>query len=181
MVGIRGVGSWAAEALARSGVGTPCFWSISTWWRNQTPNRQIRPRFQFGQAKGSAPWPANCRESIRIVRCARRKKFATPGILQTCSRPSLDAVIDATDQVRAKWRSRLHCRNNGIRLVTVGAAGSQIDPTRVRVDDRPHGARPPVGARCDRICAAIVDFPGKRESALEFRQFFRRTCTPTSS
>lgn len=164
VVGIGGVGSWAAEALARSGVGALLLVDLDMVAESNT-NRQIHALdSNFGKAKVRA-MAERIAEINQNCQVCQKEEFATPENIADLLEPSLDAVIDATDQVRAKVAITAYCRSNGIRLVTVGAAGGQIDPTRVRVDDLSRTVQDPLLARVRSDLRRHCGFPreaGKR-------------------
>lgn len=133
VVGIGGVGSWAVEALARSGVGRLTLVDLDHVAESNI-NRQVHALDgTLGQAKVLA-----MRDRVAaihpacVVDCI--EEFVTPdnaaALLPTC-----DGIVDAIDQVRAKAALIAHCRRAGIPLVTTGGAGGRTDPAQLRVDD----------------------------------------------
>ena len=133
VVGIGGVGSWAAEALARSGVGRLTLIDLDHVAESNI-NRQIQAlESTLGAAKVVA-----MRERIAAINPAcvvdAVEEFIDERNLVALI-PACDAVIDAIDHVRAKAALIAHCRHAGIRVVTTGGAGGRTDPTRVEVID----------------------------------------------
>ena len=133
VIGIGGVGSWAVEALARSGVGRLTLIDLDHVAESNI-NRQVQAlETTLGQAKVQA-----MRERVlqinpaAVVDCC--EEFITPENVATLQ-PACDAVIDCIDQVRAKAALIVHCRRSKIPLVTTGGAGERVDPTRIRIDD----------------------------------------------
>ena len=134
VVGIGGVGSWAAEALARSAVGQITLIDLDMVAESNV-NRQIHALGNaFGKAKTSA-----MAERIRAINPACRvneiEDFVAPDNLDRTLGQGLDYVIDAIDQARTKAAMIAWCRSRGISLVTAGGAGGQSDPTRIEVAD----------------------------------------------
>ena len=133
VIGIGGVGSWAAEALARSGVGAITLIDLDHVAESNI-NRQIHAAdTTLGMAKieamarriaGYAP---DCRLTL-IDDFLSEENVCL--ILPAC-----DGIIDAIDNVRAKAALIAHCKKHKIALVTTGGAGGRVDPTRVQVDD----------------------------------------------
>ncbi|MCK9380694.1 MAG: tRNA threonylcarbamoyladenosine dehydratase [Sulfuritalea sp.] len=133
VVGVGGVGSWAAEALARSGVGRLTLIDLDHLAESNM-NRQIHAlESTFGAAKVVA-----MRERIAAINPAcvvdAVEEFIDESNVATLI-PPCSAVIDAIDQVRAKAALIAWCRRAGIRVVTTGGAGGRTDPTRIEVID----------------------------------------------
>jgi tRNA A37 threonylcarbamoyladenosine dehydratase len=133
VVGIGGVGSWAVEALARSGVGRITLIDLDHIAASNI-NRQIHAlEATLGAAK--------------VLAMAARIKGINPACqVETIEEfidetnvaaliPACDAVIDAIDSVRAKAALIAHCRQQGIRILTTGGAGGRLDPTQIQVVD----------------------------------------------
>lgn len=143
VVGIGGVGSWAVEALARSGVGRLTLIDLDHVSESNI-NRQIHAlESTVGQAKVEA-----MRERIAQINPACRVQaiddFVEPGNWATlleaaqAGNGAVTAVIDACDQVRAKvamaaWARAL--REPRAAFVTVGAAGGKRQAHKVDIDD----------------------------------------------
>jgi tRNA A37 threonylcarbamoyladenosine dehydratase len=133
VVGIGGVGSWAAEALARSGVGRLTLIDLDHVAESNI-NRQIHALDStLGASKAGA-----MRQRIADINPACVvdvvEEFIDERNLATLITPC-DAVIDAIDHVRAKAALIAWCRRAGIRIVTTGAAGGRIDPTQIEIVD----------------------------------------------
>jgi len=133
VVGIGGVGSWAAEALARSGVGRLTLIDLDHVAESNV-NRQIQALTEtLGQAKVLA---MQARIAAINPSCVVKtiEEFVTEENVAELI-PSCDAVIDAIDQVKPKAAMIAHCRRAQIPVVTTGGAGGRSDPTRVKIDD----------------------------------------------
>lgn len=134
VAGIGGVGSWAAEALARSAVGALTLIDLDMIAESNV-NRQIHALGDvFGRAKVS-----EMATRVRAINpaCAVREveDFVTPENVGELLEGNLDFVIDATDDRGAKVALIAHCRERQIPIVTAGAAGGRFDPTAVAVRD----------------------------------------------
>jgi tRNA A37 threonylcarbamoyladenosine dehydratase len=146
VVGIGGVGSWAAEALARSAIGKITLIDLDMLAESNV-NRQIHALDgSFGKAKTDA-----MAERIRAINPACQvetiEDFVTPENIAVMLDKDFDYLIDATDQVRTKaamitWRAQ-----NGRPLVTVGGAGGKIDPTQIKIDDLSRTVQDPLLAK----------------------------------
>jgi tRNA A37 threonylcarbamoyladenosine dehydratase len=134
IVGLGGVGSWAAEALARSGVAELTLIDLDHVAESNI-NRQVQALgATLGQAKAQA-----LRERLADIHpgCVMHavEEFVDesnwPGLL---AQP-VDAVIDACDQVRAKAAMAAWALASGTPIVCVGAAGGKRKPQAVEVED----------------------------------------------
>lgn len=133
VVGIGGVGSWAAETLARSGIGRLRLIDLDHVSESNI-NRQVHAlEPTLGQAKVQAMrhriGDINPALEIDVVEDFLTVENAKK-VLADC-----DVVIDAVDDVRAKVAIVLFCRDAGVDLVVCGGAGGKIDPTRIHIED----------------------------------------------
>ncbi|MBK3782625.1 tRNA cyclic N6-threonylcarbamoyladenosine(37) synthase TcdA [Paraburkholderia nemoris] len=134
VIGIGGVGSWVAEALARSAVGTLTLIDLDNVAESNT-NRQIHALDgNYGKPKVEA-----MAERIAAINpfCDVRliEDFVEPDNFAATLGGGFDYVIDAIDSVRTKTALIAWCVEKKQPLITVGGAGGQLDPTRIRIDD----------------------------------------------
>ncbi len=133
VIGIGGVGSWAVEALARSGVGALTLVDMDHVAESNI-NRQIHALDDtLGASKGEAMARriAGIQPGCRVVLV---DDFVTPD--NAADRIPADAiVIDAIDQPRVKAAMAALCRTRGQRLIMCGGAGAVIDPLTLRRGD----------------------------------------------
>ena len=134
VVGVGGVGSWTAEALARSGVGQLTLVDMDHLAESNV-NRQIHALTPtLGQAKVLA-----MRDRIALinpdctVHCV--DDFAAPDNWPQLLPGPVDAVVDACDQVAAKTAMAAWARDHRVLHITVGAAGGKRHAHKVDVDD----------------------------------------------
>jgi tRNA A37 threonylcarbamoyladenosine dehydratase len=133
VAGLGGVGSWAAEALARSAIGHLVLIDFDHIAESNT-NRQLHALDgEYGKAKVDA--------------MAQRITQINPRIRLTChdaflELDTLDAfipsdaiVLDATDSVQVKIALAAWSVKNQRLLVMCGASGGKADPTQLRCDD----------------------------------------------
>lgn len=124
VVGIGGVGSWAAEALARSGVGRLTLIDMDHVAESNI-NRQVHSlSTTVGMAKIHA-----MRDRIALINpCCEVgcvDSFVEPGNWPALLPGKVDAVIDACDQVRAKTAMASWALATGTTFISVGAAGGK--------------------------------------------------------
>ena len=141
VVGIGGVGSWAVEALARSGVAGLTLIDLDHISESNI-NRQIHALdTTLGQAKVQA-----MRERIHLINprcevlCVEAFVDADnwPQLLQggtTIQSKGVDAVIDACDQVRAKVAMAAWARRTRTLFISAGAAGGKRHAHQVDIED----------------------------------------------
>jgi tRNA A37 threonylcarbamoyladenosine dehydratase len=134
VIGIGGVGSWAAEALARSGVGRLTLIDLDHVAESNI-NRQIHALDNtVGMAKVQA-----MRERIAhinpecVVTCV--EEFVEPDNWPQILSGPVDAVIDACDQVKAKTAMAAWAIQQRAVFISVGAAGGKRLAHKVDIDD----------------------------------------------
>ena len=145
VIGIGGVGSWAAEALARTGIGAITLIDMDDVCVTNT-NRQIHAlRENVGQAKTEI-----MAQRIRAINPECKvtciDDFITPDNVEMLSQ-GFSYVIDAIDSVRPKAALLAYCRRFKIPVVTTGGAGGQIDPTQISVVDLAKTIQDPLAAK----------------------------------
>jgi len=134
VVGLGGVGSWALEALARSGVGELTLVDMDDVCISNV-NRQLhavvgelgKPKVEAMARRVTAINPdctVHALHSFFLASTAEQ-------ILQT----RFAAVLDAVDSVSAKCLLIAMCHERQISVVTVGGAGGRRDPTVLEVTD----------------------------------------------
>ena len=146
VVGIGGVGSWAAEALARSGVGALTLVDLDHIAVSNV-NRQIHALDStIGQAKVQA-----MAERIAQIHPGCRvdgiEEFVEPGNWPQLLPAGVTAVIDACDEVKAKVAMAAWALATRSLFVTVGAAGGKRLAHRVDIDDLAHTTHDPLLAQ----------------------------------
>jgi tRNA A37 threonylcarbamoyladenosine dehydratase len=134
VIGLGGVGSWVAEALARSGVGSLTLVDADDLCVSNT-NRQL-PALDghYGRAKVEA-MAERCRAINPAMAVHAVPSFLTPSNLGELLDRGYDLVVDACDSFRSKVEMIAWCRRRKLPLVAVGSAGGRVDPTLVRVRD----------------------------------------------
>ena len=134
VVGVGGVGSWAAEALARSGVAVLHLIDLDHVSESNI-NRQLQAlEATLGQAKVLA-----LAERIAQIHPGCRvnpvEAFVEPGNWPGLLAEPIEGVVDACDQMPAKAALAAWALQTGVPLVSVGAAGGKRRAQDVEVDD----------------------------------------------
>lgn len=134
VVGIGGVGSWAAEALARSGVGRITLIDLDQIAESNI-NRQVHAlESTVGAAKVTV-----MAERLRAI-SPHAQVHAVEEFVEVAE-PSRwlpeqpGVVIDAIDAVAAKAGLVAWCVASGVPVITCGAAGGRRDPLKLAADD----------------------------------------------
>lgn len=167
VIGVGGVGSWAAEVLARSGVAELTLVDLDHVAESNI-NRQVQA---LGATVGLAKVRALAARFADIhphCRVHEVEEFAQADNWPALLPYPVDVVIDACDQLRAKVAMAAWSVSARVPLVVVGAAGGKRKPHAVEVDDlaaathdpllaglrqrlrQQHGAarKGPMGVRC---------------------------------
>ena len=153
VLGVGGVGSFAAEALVRAGVGRVTL--VDGERIDETnANRQLHALDgAFGRPKAEV-----MAARLRGVQPAARVDAAVERYSEESAERLLPAgvsfVVDAMDTVVAKLHAIRRCLDLGIPIVTSLGAARRIDPTAIQVTD---------------LCESHTDQPAK-----DVRQYLRR-------
>jgi tRNA A37 threonylcarbamoyladenosine dehydratase len=134
VVGAGGVGSWAAEAMARHAVGTITLIDLDNVAESNF-NRQLHALDgNIGKAKITA-----MRERILqinpLCRVNEIEDFITPENIDTLLHFSADLVLDCIDDAKAKIALAVYCKAKQIPLVMSGSAGGRLDAKRIQTAD----------------------------------------------
>ena len=163
IVGIGGVGSWAAEAIARTGIGTITLIDLDDICTTNT-NRQIQALVTtVGQMKTDV-MADRIRAINPDVQVHVIEDFLTADTLEEYLTPSFSVVIDCIDNVRSKAAIINACKRRKIPLITVGGAGGQTDPTRILVADLAKSQNDPLLAKVKTTLRRDYGFPKGEKS-----------------
>lgn len=134
VIGIGGVGSWAAEALARTAIGQITLVDmdilVASNINRQLPALSDTLGLEKTQAMATRIRGINPRVKLNIV-----DDFLTVDNLPQVLATPPDVVLDCIDDVKAKIALILYCRQHKIPLVVSGSAGGKTDPLSIRVAD----------------------------------------------
>jgi tRNA A37 threonylcarbamoyladenosine dehydratase len=162
IIGIGGVGSWAAEALARTGLGAMTLVDLDDVCVTNI-NRQILAisstvgKFKVDVMKDRVQ-EINPYCEIKTKQC-----FFNPKNLESIFDQKFDFVIDACDDFTNKCILIDYCRSNGIPLVVMGGAGGKIDPSQIEVTDMSTSSNDRLLARLRKKLRQDFSFPLENE------------------
>ncbi len=134
VIGVGGVGSWAAEVLARNAVGKITLIDLDNVAESNF-NRQLHAiDGNIGKPKVTA-----MRERVQAInpfcQVLEIDDFITADNVGQLLDLSFDIVLDCIDDAKAKVALAVYCKQTKIPLMMSGGAGGRLDPTRISVTD----------------------------------------------
>ncbi|GLP97292.1 tRNA cyclic N6-threonylcarbamoyladenosine(37) synthase TcdA [Paraferrimonas sedimenticola] len=146
VIGIGGVGTWAAEALARSGIGHLSLVDLDDICITNTNRQTHALSSTIGESKVEV-----MAERITAInpecKVAQFEDFVSSDNLAQVLASKPDYVVDCIDSVAAKVALIAYCKRYKIKLISVGGAGGQMDPTQVQVCDLAKSYQDPLLAK----------------------------------
>ncbi|HEY8569767.1 tRNA cyclic N6-threonylcarbamoyladenosine(37) synthase TcdA [Microbulbifer sp.] len=137
VIGIGGVGSWTAEALARSGIGKITLIDLDDICITNT-NRQIHALVDtIGEIKVEV-MAERLRAINPEIEVHTHEDFIASDNFAELLNPEntpIDVVVDAFDNARVKAALIAYCKARKIRLITVGSAGGKTNPAAIDCTD----------------------------------------------
>ena len=134
VIGLGGVGTWVAEALARSGVGELTLIELDDVCVTNTNRQSHALASQIGRSKNQVI-SERLRDINPEIRLHTHEDFIDQHNMTTLIGQQHHVVIDAMDAAHIKARLVAYCSALKIRLIVVGSSGGKRDPQLVRVDD----------------------------------------------
>lgn len=134
VIGIGGVGTWTAEALARSGVGAITLIDLDDVCVTNV-NRQVHALDgQIGRPKVDA-----MADRLRLIsphcEVTAISDFFTPASSERLLDTAFDVVVDAIDNITHKALLIARCHERGIPIIVSGGAGGKRDPSNLGIAD----------------------------------------------
>jgi tRNA A37 threonylcarbamoyladenosine dehydratase len=163
VIGVGGVGSWATEALARTGIGSLSLIDMDDICITNT-NRQL-PAMSgtFGHPKVSV-----LADRVRLIAPECDIK-AVPEFLVASNADRLlcdagfDLIVDAVDDTRVKALLIAKAKALGLPIVVSGSAGGRRDPTQIQVADLGLAGADPLLQQVRRVLRETFNFPKSPE------------------
>ncbi len=171
VIGIGGVGSWVAEALARSAIGQLTLIDPDHIAESNI-NRQIHALTgELGKAKVQA-----MRERIQAInpRCRVNviEEYLAEDNLDALLGNGYDYIVDAVDNARAKAALIVHCKRHKIKLICMGGAGGRSDPGLVQIADITRASQDPLLAKVRSKLRQEYGFPRDLKKKFGFDSVF---------
>ena len=173
VVGVGGVGSWAAECLVRSGIGTVTLVDFDDVCITNF-NRQLHAlEGRVGEPKANV-MAARLRQinpaaSIRVL-----ATFYNAASSAQVLGEQPDFVIDGIDCVTAKCHLLASCRERGIPAVSATGSGGRLDPTQIEVADLSQTDVDPLARAVRKILRRDHGFPGEDKGLFGIPAVFSR-------
>ena len=157
VIGIGGVGSWAVEALARSGIGKVTLIDMDDICVTNI-NRQIHALSgNIGKLKTEV-----MKERVKLINLECEVQviddFISAENLAEYLNRNYDYVIDAIDNVKTKAALIAYCKRNKIKVITIGGAGGQTDPSQIRIADLSKPVQDPLLAKVRSVLRKNYNF-----------------------
>ncbi|AXY58334.1 tRNA threonylcarbamoyladenosine dehydratase [Acinetobacter chinensis] len=146
VIGIGGVGSWAVEALARTGVGELTLVDMDSIAASNI-NRQLPAMTSTLGYEKIEVMAERCRQINPRIRINLIEDYLSPENIKELLVEAPDLILDCIDDVKAKLALMLHCRFNKIPLIVSGGAGGKLDPLKIRVADLSRTEQDPMLAK----------------------------------
>lgn len=146
VIGIGGVGSWAVEALARSGIGQITMIDYDEVALSNI-NRQLHTLTSTVDEKKAAIMAERIKQINPGCKVNIIDDFINMDNLSDYLGRGYDYVIDAIDSIKFKAAIIYYCKRNKIPVVTTGGAGGLTDPTMIKVSDLTKTYNDPLAAK----------------------------------
>lgn len=146
VIGIGGVGSWAVEALARTGIGELTLVDMDVVAASNI-NRQLPAMTATLGCEKIEIMAERCRSINPRIKINLIDDYLTPENVKEILSGNPDIILDCIDDVKAKFALMLHCRFNKIPLIVSGGAGGKLDPLKIRVTDLSRTEQDPMLAK----------------------------------
>ncbi len=136
VVGLGGVGSWAVEALVRSGIGKLTLIEFDVIQLSNM-NRQLHTLTSTLEKKKAEILAERAKDINPDIELNIIDDFITVQNHEKYLHPlnNYDYVIDAIDSIKCKAAMIYYCRRNKIPIITTGGAGGLDDPTKIEITD----------------------------------------------
>tara|TARA_A100000164_G_C21923665_1_gene781946 strand:+ start:519 stop:1301 length:783 start_codon:yes stop_codon:yes gene_type:complete len=168
VIGLGGVGSWAVEALARTGIGNITLIDFD----NISESNINRQSHAFSDSIGSSKVEEialKIRNINIFCKVYKVEEFINEYNLQKLiSKKKFNYLIDATDDTSAKVALINYCKKNEIPLITIGSAGGKLDPLKIKISDLSQTQQEPMLARVRKLLRSYYEFPrGKKPFGID--------------
>lgn len=134
IIGIGGVGSWVAEAFARSGIGHITLLDLDDLCISNI-NRQVHATQETIGLSKIDTMAARLKNINPEIHVHTLNDFLDHDNIEEYITEQYAYVIDAIDAVMVKTKLIAHCRRKRIPIMTIGSAGGKKDPQKITCSD----------------------------------------------
>ena len=160
IIGLGGVGSFAAESVARSGVGTITVVDFDEICITNA-NRQLHAMQGLTGKKKADVMAERIRRINPHAIVQSHPVFFDKGCADEILSSRPDFVIDAIDHITSKCHLLVRCRDLGLPVVCATGSGGRLDPTQVKIADLAETTRDPLARSLRGILREKYGFPGE--------------------
>lgn len=161
VIGLGGVGSWAAESLVRSGVGKVTVVDFDEICITNA-NRQLHAIQGFVGQKKAKVMAERLRKINPQAEIIDLPIFFNEENKDQIMNVQPDYVLDAIDNLTAKCFLLNYCRENKIKVITTGGSGAKLDPSRIKIVDLAETHTDPMAHQVRKILRQKYNFPEKK-------------------
>lgn len=158
VIGLGGVGSWAAESLARSGVGKLTIIDHDEICITNA-NRQLHALQGLVGKKKAEVMAERLRKINPQAKIEALPMFYNKETSEQILALKPDYILDAIDNLTAKTYLLSQCRDLGIKVITSGGASAKMDPTRIKITDLAKTEIDPLSHTVRKILRQDYNFP----------------------
>lgn len=158
VIGLGGVGSWAAESLARSGVGKLTLVDHDEICITNA-NRQIHALQGLVGKKKAEVMAERLRKINPQAEVVAVSKFYNPESSADILNEKPDYVLDAIDYLPGKTHLINECVKNNIKIITSMGASAKMDPTRIKITDLAKTSVDPLAHSVRKVLRQNFNFP----------------------
>lgn len=157
VIGIGGVGSWAVEALARNAIGKLTIIDMDVVAESNI-NRQL-PAMTSTLGRNKIDVMAERIQEINPdCEVTLIDDFISKDNLEELIDDSANYVIDCIDSSRVKAALIAWCKRRKIKIITLGGAGGQTDPKKIKIADLSNTAHDPLLSKTRKLLRQEYNF-----------------------
>ena len=158
VIGVGGVGSWAAESLSRSGVGRLTLVDFDDICITNT-NRQLHALTGLVGKKKASVMAERLSKINPAAKIEAMEAFYNLNTSAEILARKPDFILDAIDNVTAKCHLLATCRELDIPVISSGGSGGRLDPLKIKVADMSETHSDPLLQQVRKILRSKYAFP----------------------
>lgn len=158
VIGLGGVGSWAAESLVRSGVGKITVVDFDEVCITNA-NRQLHAVQGMVGRKKAEVMAERLRKINPQAEVVSMPIFYNKETSLQILGTNPDYIVDCIDNLTAKTFLLNECRNQNLKVITSAGASAKMDPTRIKITDLSKTEMDPMAHALRKILRQEYNFP----------------------